>query len=65
MVGDMNKEDIIDFMLESINKDNRDICTQNGMPEAQIDQMIEQSQPGLVHMMGNLYTRMKEAGLLG
>lgn len=60
----MNKEEIIDFMLESINKDNREICEQGGMPKEQIDAQIDQSQQSLIHMMGNLYTRMKEANLL-
>jgi hypothetical protein len=60
----MNKEEIIDFMLESINRDNREICEQGGMAKEQIDAQIDQSQQSLIHMMGNLYTRMKEANLI-
>jgi|DEB19_MinimDraft_3_1074340.scaffolds.fasta_scaffold112778_4 hypothetical protein len=60
----MNKEEIVDFMLDSINRDNREICEANGMPSDQIDMQIQQSQQSLSHMMSNLYTRMKEEGLL-
>ena len=63
-VVDMNKEQTIDFMVEIINKSNREICAIQGMPIDQIDQMIEQSQPGLLHMISNLYNAMKDEGLL-
>jgi len=60
----MNKEEIIDFILESINEDNRSICRQNGMPEDQIENSIKQSQDGLVFMVSNFVGKMKERGLL-
>jgi len=60
----MNKEELVDFMLESINEDNRQICRSNNMPEDQIDQMITQSQQSLIFMISNLVGKMKERGLL-
>lgn len=63
-VVDMNKEETIDFMVEIINKSNREICAMQGMPIEQVDQMIEQSQSGLLHMIANLYNAMKDKGLL-
>lgn len=56
----MGKEDIITLMVESINKDNRSICKQNGMSDEDIEKNIEQSQPGLFFMMSNLYDQLKE-----
>ena len=60
----MNKEELVDFMLESINEDNRQICRSNNMTEDQIDQMITQSQQSLIFMISNLVGKMKERGLL-
>jgi len=63
-VVDMNKEQTIDFMVEVINKSNKDLCKLQGIDDEQIDQMIEQSQQGLLHMISNLYTAMKDKGLI-
>lgn len=60
----MNKEELIDFMIESINEDNRQICRRNNMGEAEIEAMITQSQQGLIFMISNLVGKMKERGLL-
>ena len=32
----MTKEEVMKFMLESINNDNREICRRGNMPEDQI-----------------------------
>lgn len=60
----MNEQEVIAFMLESLNKDNRDICENNGMAPEEIEKSIEQSQGSLAFMMSNLYTRMKEKNLI-
>ena len=60
----MNEQEVIAFMLESLNKDNRDICTNNGMAPDEIEKSIEQSQGSLAFMMSNLYNRMKEKNLI-
>ena len=60
----MNEQEAIAFMLESLNKDNRDICANNGMAPEEIEKSIEQSQGSLAFMMSNLYNIMKEKNLI-
>jgi hypothetical protein len=60
----MNDQEIVAFMVESLNEDNRAICKNNGMAEEEIEKSIAQSQQSLVFMMGNLYTKMKEKNLI-
>jgi hypothetical protein len=60
----MTEQEIVAFMVESLNADNRAICQNNGMDPAEIEKSIEQSQQSLVFMMGNLYVKMKEKNLI-
>lgn len=60
----MNKEEIIDLMLKSINDDNRTICKQGGMSDEETEKQIEQSQASLVYMISNIYTKLKEKGAI-
>lgn len=60
----MTEEEIIAFMVESINDDNRAICENNRMDPAEIEKSIEQSQQALYFMSSNLYTKMKEKGII-
>ena len=60
----MNKEEIIDLMLESINADNRDMCKQSGMSEADSEKQIADSQQSLVFMVSNMYQKLKESGAI-
>ena len=60
----MNEQEVIAFMLESLNEDNRAICQNNGMTPEEIEKQIEQSQGSLVFMMSNLYNKLKEKNLI-
>ena len=60
----MNKEEIIDLMLDSINTDNRDMCKQFGMSDEDIEKQIDQSQTSLVFIISNMYQRLREAGVI-
>lgn len=60
----MNKEEIIDMMLESINSDNREMCKNSGLSEEDTQKQIDQSQPALVFITSNLYQRLKESGII-
>jgi hypothetical protein len=60
----MNKEEVVEFMLDSINTDNRDMCERNGMSKEETELSIEQSQHSLGYMLENLYDRMKEANII-
>jgi hypothetical protein len=60
----MNREEVIDFMIASINADNREICQRGSMPEEQIEKSIEESQPSLYFIVGNLYDKLKEVSVI-
>jgi hypothetical protein len=60
----MNKEEIIDFMLDSINTDNREMCKINGLNEEDTQKQIDQSQPALTLITANLYKKLKERGII-
>ena len=60
----MNKEEIIDMMVESITADNRELCKQNNMSDEEAEAQIAASQATLVYMASNIYTKLKEGGAL-
>jgi hypothetical protein len=60
----MTREEIVAFILDSINKDNLELCQKMNMSEDQIKKSVEDSQPSLNFISGNLYDRMKAKGLL-
>lgn len=60
----MNKEEIIDMMLESIATDNRELCKQNNMSEDEAEAQIAASQQTLMYMVSNIYTKLKDGGAL-
>ncbi len=60
----MNKEEIIDMMLESINEDNRAMCKAANMSDEQIDSQIAQSQESLIFIVSNMYQKLKESGAI-
>lgn len=64
MVNKMTKDEAIKIMLDSMNADNKMMCLQNGMSEADADKQIEQSQPSLVFLFGNIYDKLQQAGAL-
>lgn len=55
----MNKEEVIQLMLESMNTDNRDLCAKAGMSASDTETQISQSQPTLIFMFGNIYDKLK------
>jgi hypothetical protein len=60
----MTKEEVMKFMLESINDDNRQICRRGQMAEDQIEKSIKESEPALMVIVESLYNKMKEKNLL-
>ena len=60
----MTKDEIIKIMLDSINEDNKMMCLQNGMSEEDANTQIEQSQPSLVYIFGNIYDKLKAANAI-
>jgi ketopantoate reductase len=60
----MNKDEVLKIMLDSINEDNKMMCLQNGMSEEEANSQIEQSQPSLVFLFGNMYEKLKAGGAI-
>ena len=60
----MNKEEVLEIMLKSINADNKDLCLKAGMSEADAESQIQQSQPSLGFIMGNVYDKLKDAAVI-
>jgi hypothetical protein len=63
-VGKMTKEEVVKFMLDSINKDNLEMCEKLNMSEEQIKKSMADSQQGLNLIATNLYDRMKQQNLI-
>ena len=60
----MTKEEALNIMLESINADNLALGLQAGMKEDDLKASIDQSQPSLVFMMGNIYDKLQAGGVI-
>ena len=51
-------------MMESINSDNKQLCLDMGMSEAEANKNIEQSQMSLGLMMSNIYDKLVDAKII-
>ncbi len=60
----MTKDEVMKIMLDSINEDNRQMCQHAGLSDEDADKQIEQSQPSLVFIFGNIYDKLKAAGAI-
>jgi hypothetical protein len=60
----MTKDEVVKFMLDSINKDNLELCEKMNMSEEQIKKSVEDSQNSLSLIVSNLYDRMKQQSLI-
>jgi len=60
----MTKDEAVKVMLDSINADNLALGLQAGLKEDDLKVQIDQSQPSLVFMMGNIYDKLKDGGVI-
>lgn len=60
----MTKEEAVAIMLESINADNREMGRNAGIPDADMETQIINSQPSLGFMMSNIYDKLKAGGVI-
>ena len=60
----MTKDEVLKIMIDSINEDNRQMCQHAGMSDEDTEKQIEQSQPSLVFIFGNIYDKLNQAGVL-
>jgi len=64
MVSDMDKEQVVELMTETIVNLNIGLAKQKEMPQDEIDQMAEISRPQFRVVNGILYDVLKENGAL-
>lgn len=62
MVSNMEKEQVVALMTETIINLNVGLAQQNNVPQDQIDQMVELSTPQFNTLNGLLYDVLKENG---
>ena len=60
----MHKEELIDFIIESITDFYYELGEGSGMPKEQIDQIVDQSNQTIVYIASGLYSRLKDNNLL-
>jgi hypothetical protein len=60
----MTKEEAVSIMMDSINADNLALGLQAGLEEEALKAQIDQSQPSLGFMMGNIYDKLKDGGVI-
>lgn len=60
----MTKDNVVTLMMESINSDNKQLCLDMGMSEAEASKNIEQSQMSLGLMMSNIYDKLVDAKII-
>ena len=60
----MTKDEAVQIMMASINADNLALGLQAGLKEDDLKAQIDQSQPSLVFIMGNIYDKLKEGGVI-
>lgn len=63
MVSNMNREEVIELMTETILNLNIGLARQNNMPEDEIDKMAENAKPQFRVVNGILYDVLKENGV--
>jgi hypothetical protein len=60
----MTRDEALKIMMDSINEDNRTMCQHAGMSDEDTEKQIEQSQPSLVYILGNIYDKLEAGGAL-
>lgn len=61
----MNKNEIIQTMVEIAEDFNLQAMSQAGLPQEQIEQMVEQVRPQLYAIQGEIYRFLSDKGVIG
>jgi len=64
MVKYMEKINVVNLMVESMNVDNRVLAEKAGMSAEEIDSSVAQSQQTLSFMMDNIYDKLKKENVI-
>lgn len=54
----MNREEVIQVMLDSFNEDARMMCKNSGMSEEEIEDKIRENQMSLAFLLSNAYDKL-------
>ena len=60
----MNKNDVIQKMVDIAEEFNLQAMSQAGLPEDQIKQMVEQVRPQLYSIQGEIYSVLAKEGII-
>ena len=60
----MNKEKVVEMMLESFENDNFQMALQYGMAEAEIKEKFENSKHSISFMLGNIYDLLESNNII-
>jgi hypothetical protein len=60
----MNKEQTIDFIIESITEHYYELGDNSGMTKEQVDEIVDKSNSTIVNFAISLYSKMKEKNLI-
>ncbi len=61
----MNKEQILEIMIDTVNEYNFNLMVQQGMDDAKIKETLEGQRPALEHMFGMIYQKLEDAKAFG
>ena len=56
----MNKDKVLQIMLDSFNEDTRMMCDQQGMSTEEAEHKIQESQQSLLYLLSNAYDKLDE-----
>lgn len=60
----MNKNEIIQAMVEIAEEFNLQAVSQSGLPKDQVEQMVEQVRPQLYMIQGEIYNFLFDKGII-
>lgn len=61
----MNKQEILDLMLDTFQHVNRVMAEQMGMDEETIQSNLDQSRPSIEYMLSEVYNVLVANGIIG
>ncbi len=60
----MNKEEVVEIMIRTVNNYNIEGAERAGLTDEQIQNMVDTSRPGLVYMFNKIYDDLVAKGVL-
>ena len=60
----VDKDKVVQIMLDSFNEDTKMMCQQFGMSEEETENKIQEGQMSLVFLLSNAYDKLEELKIL-